>query len=360
MDGIPSNVKGGIRSNVNNPSNMGPSNVNIPSRINPGPSNVNNPSNPGNSNTANTPNSPNTPEVAQELIGGRYVVMPGDSVGRIALRFGTTVGMLVTLNRLTDVNLIQVGQSLLIRPPQPPSLPAPAAPSAHEETRTVALPPPPPPPLPHSAFTPLALPASSAVSGVRLGPALQSWGHKVQPGDTLTIIAEMYNSSVAEIEALNTRLLSQGPDLLQVGSTVMVPLHIIPSPRILSRSAALVRSGDERGRTPGGGRGDGESGGGGGGGGGEKRRGGDRASGPKDHSGPENFGGEGAGSEKGGRGKGVGRGEGGRGAGRVDGVGKSKSCDRNIISIISVCVCVCVCVCVFLCTHTHTHTHIHT
>jgi hypothetical protein len=26
-------------------------------------------------------------------------VMPGDSVGRIALRFGTTVAMLVTLNR---------------------------------------------------------------------------------------------------------------------------------------------------------------------------------------------------------------------------------------------------------------------
>jgi hypothetical protein len=32
-------------------------------------------------NTANTPNSPNTPEVAQELIGGRYVVKRRDSVG---------------------------------------------------------------------------------------------------------------------------------------------------------------------------------------------------------------------------------------------------------------------------------------
>ena len=99
MGGIPSNVKDGIRSNVNNPINMGPSNVNISSRTNPGPNNVNNPSNQGNSNTANTPNSPNTAEVARELIGGRYVVMPGDSVGRIALRFGTNVAMLVTLNR---------------------------------------------------------------------------------------------------------------------------------------------------------------------------------------------------------------------------------------------------------------------
>ena len=179
--------------------------------------------------------------------------------------------MRVTLNRLTDVNLIQVGQSLLISPPQPPSLPHPPAPSANEETRTAALPPPSPLPLPHSALA--ALPASSAVSGVRQGPALQSWGHKVQQGDTLTIIAEMYNSSLAEIEALNAQLLSQGPDLLQVGSTVMVPLHIIPPPTILSRSAALVSSGDERGRSPGGG------GGGGGEGGGEGTRGGDSSPG---------------------------------------------------------------------------------
>ena len=208
------------------------------------------------------------PEVARALTGGRYVVVPGDSVGRIALQFNTTVGMIVTLNRLTDVNLIQVGQSLLIHPSQDPS--PPSAPSANEEPWAAAPPPPPPPQAPQSALAPLASEAAAAAGQAREGPALQSWGHKVQPGDTLTLIAELYNSSVTEIEAMNAKLLSEGPDVLQAGSTVMVPWHdgrVFPAS--MSRSAAnpplpIGRGGDKRGRNQEGGReGAGRGGGGG-------------------------------------------------------------------------------------------------
>jgi LysM repeat protein len=50
-----------------------------------------------------------------------YVVRPNDTLNRIARRFGLTVGQLLTANpQLTDPNLVQVGQQLLIPPPGAP------------------------------------------------------------------------------------------------------------------------------------------------------------------------------------------------------------------------------------------------
>ena len=46
--------------------------------------------------------------------GENYIVQPGDTLFRIAVRFNTTVGELSTLNNLTNPNLIYVGLSLAI------------------------------------------------------------------------------------------------------------------------------------------------------------------------------------------------------------------------------------------------------
>ena len=43
-----------------------------------------------------------------------YVVQPGDSVASLALRAGTTIEALSSVNRLDDNNLIYVGQQLLV------------------------------------------------------------------------------------------------------------------------------------------------------------------------------------------------------------------------------------------------------
>lgn len=53
--------------------------------------------------------SPETPEATQE-----YVVQRGDTLYRIAVRFGTTIGALARLNNLSNTNLIIPGQRLLI------------------------------------------------------------------------------------------------------------------------------------------------------------------------------------------------------------------------------------------------------
>lgn len=56
-----------------------------------------------------TPASPEAPETTQE-----YVVQRGDTLYRIAVRFGTTIGALARLNNLSNTNLIIPGQRLLI------------------------------------------------------------------------------------------------------------------------------------------------------------------------------------------------------------------------------------------------------
>ena len=59
-----------------------------------------------------------------------YTVQPGDTLYRIALRFGTTAQAIAQLNNITNINLIYVGQVLRIpgsgsAPPPPPPAPSP-------------------------------------------------------------------------------------------------------------------------------------------------------------------------------------------------------------------------------------------
>jgi murein DD-endopeptidase MepM/ murein hydrolase activator NlpD len=55
----------------------------------------------------------------------QVVVQPGDTLGRIAGRYGVTVQQIVAANQITDPNLLSVGQVLVIPAPTPGS-PAPA------------------------------------------------------------------------------------------------------------------------------------------------------------------------------------------------------------------------------------------
>ena len=97
---------------------------------------------------APTPPAPPTPAPTPPSItvpaGFRlYIVQPADTLAALASRFGTTVQVLVTVNRVPDVNFISVGQVLFVpikptiviptpppAPPTPPTPPAPPAPPA--------------------------------------------------------------------------------------------------------------------------------------------------------------------------------------------------------------------------------------
>jgi LysM repeat protein len=97
-----------------------------------------------------------------------YVVQPGDTLRRIALRFNTTVSALAQLNGITNINYIQVGQRLNV--PGAPQSPTPVPPT--------------------SAPGPTATPA-------------QARTYRVQPGDNLFRIALRFGVSMRALQQVN-------------------------------------------------------------------------------------------------------------------------------------------------------------
>ena len=108
-----------------------------------------------------------------------YVVQSGDTLGRIAQRFGTTVSELVRLNNLTNPDRIGVGQKLIV-----PATSG-AAPAS----------------------------GSSTTTGARRTYA-------VQRGDTLLSIARRFGVTVKQLQAANN---IANPDRIYPGQVLVIP-----------------------------------------------------------------------------------------------------------------------------------------
>ncbi|GAB2501193.1 hypothetical protein GCM10008929_22290 [Alkalibacterium psychrotolerans] len=136
-------------------------------------------------------NLPSTPS------GQTYTVRSGDTLYSIALRYNTTVARLVSLNNISNPNLIRVGQVLIV--------------SSSGGTVT------PPPPSTSTTYT-------------------------VRSGDTLYSIARRYNTTVARLVSLNN---ISNPNLIRVGQVLIVSTSggtTTPPPS--STTTYTVRSGD--------------------------------------------------------------------------------------------------------------------
>lgn len=108
-----------------------------------------------------------------------YIVQPGDTLTRIALRFNVTTAELALANGLSNPNLIVVGQRLTIPGGSPAPTPSPAASN------------------PGATLT-----------------------YSVQPGDTLFRIATRHNVSVEALAAANALT---NVDLIYVGQQLVIP-----------------------------------------------------------------------------------------------------------------------------------------
>lgn len=117
-----------------------------------------------------------------------YTVQAGDTLLEIALRYGVNPDDIAALNALPDVNVLAIGQKLVISL-TPLAAPAPAAP-------------PPVRPVRSSAKAPAGWPV-----------------HIVREGDTLSAIASQYDVSVDELVRLN-RL--SDPDALAIGQVLIL------------------------------------------------------------------------------------------------------------------------------------------
>ena len=118
-----------------------------------------------------------------------YVVQPGDTLSEIAQRFGTSVDALVRANGIDDPDLILAGQILCV-PPRGEQQVLPTEP------------------------------------------------YIVQPGDTLSSIAEDFHLSVDDLVRFNR---IRNPDLIFVGQIVCAPLD---APGLGTIAVWIVRPGD--------------------------------------------------------------------------------------------------------------------
>jgi LysM repeat protein len=106
-----------------------------------------------------------------------YVVQPGDTLGSIAQYYGTTVAELASLNSISNPNVIYAGQVL-------------------------------------------QLPGCSTAPPPTVEPPIATTTYTVVVGDTLYSIAVRFNTTVAELSALNG---ITNPNLIYAGQVLIVP-----------------------------------------------------------------------------------------------------------------------------------------
>lgn len=116
--------------------------------------------------------------------GGRHTVRKGETLGRIAGKYGTTVGALQSANRIASAHQLRVGQELIV--PGREDAPAPAA------AATIAKAAPQPP-----------LPVAVATPAPAAGDDDDAAQHVVRKGDTLDAIARRYGVSIDSLRKAN-------------------------------------------------------------------------------------------------------------------------------------------------------------
>ena len=143
--------------------------------------------------------------------GGRHIVRQGDTLGRIASLYGTSVAALQSANRLASAHQLRIGQELIVpgreeapaRAATPPVVAsATPAPSPTVAGTTAA-----------GTGTPGAAASAGAAAPTRLGSTAPTLGqaaggeeagkHVVQKGDTLDAIARRYGVSVENLRRAN-------------------------------------------------------------------------------------------------------------------------------------------------------------
>jgi LysM repeat protein len=140
-------------------------------------------------------------------VGFHHLVRPGDTLGKIAGKYGSSVRAVQQANRLSSPNRIHVGQKLLI----PPSKSRPSS---------------------KAGRSPAQGKTASTAGGTRpIGT------YTVRPGDTLSSIARRFGTSAEALMATNGLT---SPDRLSVGQT----LRLAGSAEGSNATTHVVRSGE--------------------------------------------------------------------------------------------------------------------
>ena len=179
-----------------------------------------------------TPETPITPEAPENSGTIVYTVMSGDTLSEIARDYGTTVNSIVALNpRITNPNLIYPGQQITIRANSSNTTPSTStiytvvsgdtlSEIARDYNTTVynlvVL---------NNISNPnLIYPGQKLIisgnTSTNLGNECGKILYTIKRGDTLSEIAEEYDTTVNELSSINN---ISNPNLIYAGSTIRIP-----------------------------------------------------------------------------------------------------------------------------------------
>ena len=123
-----------------------------------------------------------------------YTIKPGDTLGKVAKQFNTTVAELARLNNIQNVNLVRVNQVIKLPTVVEPPKPVEKVEAPKEAPKPVKT----------------APKASESTSKT----------YTVVSGDTLTKIARKYKTTVAVLKKINN---IQNANLIRVGQVIKLP-----------------------------------------------------------------------------------------------------------------------------------------
>ena len=173
----------------------------------------------GTTTSATTPPSATTPAAA--AAGQTYVIQDGDTLGKIATKFGVERKALLEANRLSEGQPIYIGETLMVPAGATAPAPAPAAPANNVAKTTPQIP---APPVPTGKAAESNQPAPAKQESIVVGetkkaaPASTTL-HTVAKGDTLTSLSKKYGTSVESLKTAN----GLRSDAISLGQSLKIP-----------------------------------------------------------------------------------------------------------------------------------------
>jgi LysM repeat protein len=173
----------------------------------------------GTTTTAATPPSATTPAAA--AAGQTYVIQDGDTLGKIATKFGVERKALLEANRLSEGQPIYIGETLMVPAGATAPAPAPTAPANNVAKTTPQIP---APPVPTGKAAESNQPAPAKQESIVVGetkkaaPASTTL-HTVAKGDTLTSLSKKYGTSVESLKTAN----GLRSDAISLGQSLKIP-----------------------------------------------------------------------------------------------------------------------------------------
>lgn len=160
-------------------------------------------------------------ERADHRAWGSYVVRPGDSLAKIAVRYRTTIAALVAKNGLDDPRRLEIGRTLTV----PGAAPVRSSAAAATTPGSAAAPRPAAAPssaaVQRSAFAARVPQGATRAAKAERPAARTVLTHRVQPGDSVHGLAARYDASPGAILKANRM---SGPEALKAGAQVRIPV----------------------------------------------------------------------------------------------------------------------------------------